>query len=107
MVSWPDIHPTLFLSQQTYVEKVLQRFNMNNSKPITVPLATHFKLSADMSPKTNMEMEHISSVPYSSAVGSIMYAMVCTRLDISHAVSVVSKYMAYPRREHWQAVNGF
>ena len=68
----------LFLSQQTYVEKVLQRFNMNNSKPVTVPFAAHFKLSADMSPKTNEEMEHMSSVPYSSAVGSIMYAMVCT-----------------------------
>ena len=45
----------------------------------------------------------MSHVPYSSAVGSIMYAMVCTRLDISHAISVVSRYMANPGKEHWQA----
>ncbi|XP_075088088.1 secreted RxLR effector protein 161-like [Nicotiana tabacum] len=46
----------------------------------------------------------MSSVPYSSVVGSIMYAMVCTRPDISHAVSVVSRYMACPGKEYWQAV---
>ena len=43
-------------------------------------------------------------VPYSSAVGSLMYAMVCTRLDISHAVEVVRRYMNNPGKEHWEAV---
>ncbi|KAF2293081.1 hypothetical protein GH714_036342 [Hevea brasiliensis] len=65
----------LFLSQQAYVEKVLKRFNMNNAKPVTVLFAAHFKLSVDMSPKIDEEMEHMSSVPYSSAVGSIMAKM--------------------------------
>ncbi|CAN1802350.1 Retrovirus-related Pol polyprotein from transposon TNT 1-94 [Linum perenne] len=46
----------------------------------------------------------MSRVPYSSAVGSLMYAMVCSRPDLSHALSVVSRYMANPGREHWQAV---
>jgi hypothetical protein len=39
-------------------------------------------------------------VPYSSAVGSIIYAMVCTRPDISHAVNVVSHYMANLGKVH-------
>lgn len=43
-------------------------------------------------------------IPYASVVGSFMYAMVCTRLDISHVVSVVSRYMANPGKLHWQAV---
>ncbi|KAF2293293.1 hypothetical protein GH714_040670 [Hevea brasiliensis] len=64
-----------FLSQQASIEKVLKHFNINNAKPMTVPFAAHFKLSVDMSPKTDEEMEHMSSVPYSSAVGSIIYAM--------------------------------
>jgi len=42
----------------------------------------------------------MSHVPYSSAVGSLMYAMVCTRPDLSHAVSVVSRYMHNPGRDH-------
>ncbi|KAF2302947.1 hypothetical protein GH714_011739 [Hevea brasiliensis] len=62
----------LFLSQQAYVEKVLKHFNMNNAKPMTVPFATHFKLSIDMSPKTDEKIEHISSVPYSSVIASCM-----------------------------------
>jgi phosphoribosyl-AMP cyclohydrolase len=40
-------------------------------------------------------------VPYASAVGSLMYAMVCTRLDIAHAVGVLSRYMSKPGKEHW------
>ena len=46
----------------------------------------------------------MSKVPYSNAVGSLMYAMVCTRPDISHAVGTVSRYMHNLGQEHWQAV---
>ena len=46
----------------------------------------------------------MSHVPYASTVGSIMYVMVCTRLEKSHAVSVVSRYMDHPEKIHWQAV---
>jgi ATP-binding cassette subfamily B (MDR/TAP) protein 1 len=53
---------------------------------------------------SNDDIEYISRVPYSSAVGSLMYAMVCSRPDLSHALSVVSRYMANPGKEHWNAV---
>lgn len=46
----------------------------------------------------------MAQVSYSSAVDSIMYAMICTRPDISQAVSVVSRYMACPGKAHWHAV---
>jgi hypothetical protein len=46
----------------------------------------------------------MSRVPYSSTVGSLMYAMVCTRPDIAHAVGVVSRYMNNLGKEHWEAV---
>lgn len=58
-----------FLSQQSYVEKVLQRFNISNAKPLIVRLPTHFKLSTSMPPKTNEDIKHMSSVSYSSIVG--------------------------------------
>ena len=72
----------LWLSQQKYVEKVLEKFYMNNVKPVNVPLASHFKLSSDLSPRTNEEKKYMSRVPYANAVGNLMYAMVSTRLDI-------------------------
>jgi hypothetical protein len=46
----------------------------------------------------------MSRVPYSSVVGSLMYAMVCTRPNIAHAVGVVSRYMNNPGKEHWEVV---
>ena len=46
----------------------------------------------------------MSSMPYASAVGSLMYAMVWTKPDIAHAMGVVSKYMENPRKEHWQTM---
>ena len=45
----------------------------------------------------------MSRVPYSSTFGSLMYAMVCTRLDIAHVVGVVRRYMNNPGKEHWEA----
>ena len=87
------------------MKKVLQRFGMSEkTKPVSTPLAPHFKLSASQCPKTEEEREYMSKVPYSNTVGSLMYAIVCTRPDISHAVGTVSRYMHNPGKEHWQVV---
>uniref|UniRef100_A0A2N9FEG0 Integrase catalytic domain-containing protein n=1 Tax=Fagus sylvatica TaxID=28930 RepID=A0A2N9FEG0_FAGSY len=79
----------LWLSQEKYVERVLERFNMKHAKPVSTPLGGHFKLSKKSCPSSNKEKENMASIPYSSAVGSLMYAMVCTWPDIAHAVGVV------------------
>ena len=71
---------------------------------MSTPLAPHFKLSASLSLKSVAKQEYMSKVPYAKAVGSLMYAMVCTRPDISQAVGIVSRYMHDPGKEHWQAV---
>jgi hypothetical protein len=77
---------------------------MNKAKVVSSPLTTHFKLSTKQSLSTNEENEDMEIIPYDSAVGSLMYAMVCTRPDIAHAVSVVSRFLPNPGREHWNAV---
>lgn len=89
---------TLFLSQKMYIEKLLERFGMQDVNSVSTPLAAHFKLSAALSQQTEKEVEHMSRVPYASAVGSLMYAMVCTTPDISQAISVVSRFMENPGR---------
>ena len=94
----------LWLSQEKYVERVLERFNMKDAKSVSPPLANHFKLSRSLCPTTTDEKEKMASIPYSSAVGSLMYCMVCTRSDIAHAVSTVSRFLSNPRKEHWEAV---
>lgn len=94
----------LVISQKGYLSKVVKWFNMDDAKPTSVPLAAHFRLSSTQSPDTIEDKEQVMKVPYANAIGSIMYAMVCTRPDISHAVSVTSRFMGNPGKEHWQAV---
>ena len=96
----------LTLSQGEYIIKVLERFNMQDEKPVSTPLATHFKIYKEICPKTQEDEDYMSKVPYQSTVGSLMYAMVCTRLYIAHVVGVVSRYMSNPGKQHWLAVKG-
>ena len=77
---------------------------MKHAKPVCTPLASHFKLSKRDCPTTEKEKASMSSIPYSSAVGSLMYAMVCTRPDIAHSVGLVSRYLSNPGKVHWDAV---
>ncbi|RVW22775.1 Retrovirus-related Pol polyprotein from transposon TNT 1-94 [Vitis vinifera] len=72
------------------------------AKPVSTPLGSHFKLSKEQSPKTEEERDHMSKVPYASAIDSLIYAMVCTRPDITHAVGVVSRFMSRPGKQHWE-----
>ena len=81
--------------EKRYLKKVLQKFNINDKiKSVNTPLAPHFKLKVTMSPA--MQSEYMTHVLYVSAVGNLMYAMVCTRPDLSQAVSMISRYMHDP-----------
>lgn len=71
---------------------------------MNTPLVAHFKLNASMYPSSNNEIQFMANVSYANAVGSLTYMMVCTRPDISHAVSIVSRYMHAPEKEHWNAI---
>ncbi|CAM8990218.1 unnamed protein product [Rhodiola kirilowii] len=95
---------TLFLNQQGYIEKVLTKFGMGNAKTVLTPISQHFKLHKDQSPQSEKDINYMQEVTYSCAVGSLMYAMVCTRPDLAHSLSVVSRFMANPGKEHWAAV---
>ena len=77
---------------------------MKECKPVKVPIPIGVKLSVDQCLKTQEEEEDMSHVPYSSVVGILMYAMVCTRPYIAHAVGVLRRYMSKTGKEHWTAV---
>jgi hypothetical protein len=74
---------------------------MQECKPVKVLIHVGVKLSVDQCPETQEEEEDMSCVPYASAVGSLMYAMVFIRSNIAHAVGVLSRYMSKPGKEHW------
>ena len=91
----------LYLIQKGYIQKVLHRFNMQNAKTDNTPLTAHLRLSSTLSPQSDDDVAYMSQVPYSSVVGSLMYAMVCSCPDLSYAIS---RYMANPGKEHRKIV---
>lgn len=80
---------------------------MHNSKSGFVPLASHFKLFHIECLITTGDKDHMKSVPYSNVIGSLMFLMVCTRLDLTFFVSVVSRYMPNLDKLQWQDLNEY
>ena len=95
---------TLKLTQKGYVNKVLERFSMSQAKPVSTPLTQHFKMTIENSPKIKEEVKYMEEIPYASVVGSIMYAMVCSRSDLVYATSMISRFMSSLGKEHWNVV---
>ena len=95
---------TLILSQESYMEKVLKTYSMENAKSVNTPIGAHFKLMSADPKRVRVDEEYMRSVPYCNAVGSLMYGMIGTRPDLAYPVGLVSRFMSDPVREHWDAV---
>jgi len=77
---------------------------MDKAKLVSVPLVEHFKLSTIQCPTNEEQKKEMSIMSYSFVVGILMYAMVCTRLDVAHVVGVVSGFLSNPDKDHGNAV---
>ena len=93
----------LSISQEGYLSKVLGTYGMDQSNSVGTPMGVHFKLKAATEKEIADQTEKMESVPYRSVVGSVMYAMIGTRLDLAFAVGLVCRYMSNPIKEHWLA----
>ena len=80
----------LGLSQAGYIDKILEQFSMQNSKRGLLLFRHGLPLYDDQRPKTLEEENMMRQIPYASVVGSLMYAMLCTRLNICYLVGIVS-----------------
>ena len=83
-----------------YIDIVLKRFSMENSKKGYLPIGQRISLSKKDCPTTPEERECMSRVPYALTVGSIMYAMTYTWPDVAYSLEVVSRYQYDPRENH-------
>ena len=94
----------LGLSQETYIKKILERFHMENSKPINTHVEKGSALCLNQCPKTDEEKKRMSTMPLVKAIRNLMYVMLCTRPDICFAVGMVSRYQSNPEPAHWVVV---
>nr|GEY70439.1 hypothetical protein [Tanacetum cinerariifolium] len=92
------------LCQSAYIEKILKRYYMKNSKRGTIPMQKNLKLSKSQGASTPAEKHRMQNIPYASAIGYIMYAVRCTRPDVAFAQNMTSRFQQNSGEEHWIAV---
>ncbi len=91
----------MFLSQAPYVEKILERFEMQQAKGVDTPIV---KQHALVNASKDYQADSPTITWYQQAVGSLVYAMTETRFDIAYTVSTVSQFASSPTSEHVAAV---
>ena len=89
----------VWIGQPSYTKRIIEKFNMENCKPVSTPVEMGVKLS-----KASDNDGIIDQNRYQSAVGSLLYLSIWTRPDIAFAVNNVAKYCSAPKQEHWQAI---
>jgi hypothetical protein len=90
----------LCIDQHLYIEGVLKRFQMDDSKPYTTPLSYSTKIQASKKQASPQEINR-----YQQIIGSLMYAAIGSRPDIAYAVNKLSKYNQNPDKSHFTATN--
>ncbi|GJY97765.1 retrotransposon protein, putative, ty1-copia subclass [Tanacetum coccineum] len=92
------------LCKSAYIEKILKRYYIENSKHGTIPMQEKLKLSKSDGASTPAEKRRMSNVPYALAVGSIMYAVRCTRPDVAFAQNITSQFQQNLGELYWTNV---
>ena len=83
----------IFISQEKYVKDMLERFQMEDCKPVSTPLTTRCKLCA------NDASLDVDKNIYRYMIGSLLY-LTTSRLDIMLAVGLVGRYQSTPKQSH-------
>ena len=79
---------------------MLEHFCMENCNPIDTPMVKGEKLNNNLCLETPKQKERMEKVLYASAVGSLMYVILCTKPYISYVVRVVNRYQSNPSEAH-------
>ncbi|GJZ00371.1 retrotransposon protein, putative, ty1-copia subclass [Tanacetum coccineum] len=92
------------LVQNAYMDKILKRYRMDNSKRGHIPMQERLDLNKTQGTSTPKEVKRMQNVPYASVVGSIMYAVRCTRPDVAFTQNITNRFQQNPGELHWTAV---
>jgi hypothetical protein len=94
---------TLSISQKSYIETILRRFNLENAKSLSIPMDPNTHFSKDDCPSTDEEVTVMKKVPYREAIGALNWIAVGSRPDIAFVIGQLAQYLENPGRVHWEA----
>ena len=103
-LGWRSIEIDLRSCSDYHIDTILKQFSMKNSKKDYLSIGHEIFLSKRDCPTTPQKREDMSIILYTSTVGSIIYAMICTRLDVASSLGIVSRYQSDLDENHWKVV---
>ena len=97
------LHSGILVHQSAYIQKILEKFNMDKSYPVKAPMVVRsIDLEKDVfRPQDEGEEILESEFPYLSLIGALMYLANSTRPDIAFAVNLLARHSAAPTKRHW------
>jgi hypothetical protein len=95
---------TIQLSQRQYILDMLERYGFSTCSPVSTPMNPGTVLSDAQCPNSPEEVQAMRTVPYISAVGSLIYLAIATRPDIAYTVGVLARFNTKYGKAHWDAV---
>ena len=82
----------LGLSQKTYIEKILKKFNIHKYSPSPIPIVKGDRYGDFQCPRNQYELNQMKVVPYALAVGSLQHTQVCTRPDLAFITGLLDRF---------------
>ena len=95
---------TLSINQRAYIESMVEKFRLTNTKRVHTPMDPNVHYSTQQSPSSISQVGRMKGIPYAEAIGSILWPTVVSRPDTAFAVGILSQFMQNPGQAHWEAV---
>ena len=95
---------TVSINQWAYIESMVEKFQLTNAKAVSTPMNpnTHFSVQQCLS--TINQMSKMKGVPYSEALGLVLWPTIVSRLDTAYAVGILLQFMQNPGPAHWEGI---
>ena len=93
---------TISINQRAYLESMVEKFRLTNAKPVWTPMEPGAQFSVDQSPNSLGQANRMHGVPYSQAIGSVLWPVVVSRPDAAYAVGILSQFIQNPGPAHWE-----
>jgi Reverse transcriptase (RNA-dependent DNA polymerase)/gag-polypeptide of LTR copia-type/GAG-pre-integrase domain len=95
---------TISINQQAYIESMVEKFRLTGAKAVATPMETNAQFTNHQSPSSIAQVARMKGVPYSEAIGSVLWPVVVSRPDAAYAVGILSQFIQNPGQAHWEAV---
>jgi len=92
------------INQRAYIEAVLERFNLTNTKPVLIPMEPNLQLPSQEGTLMPKDAERIRAVPYAEAIGSVLWPAIISRPDVSYVVGALAHSIQNSTHRHWEAL---